>query len=256
MILNLVTAYNELIGKSKKVEVGLLGNKPETCSDIITPDSECIVKDNFFGEKVTFGVDANGMEEVLRDIQITEEDKDLLKILIELHNKINNYFGGKNTNNMERIQEYVSGGFKKTLSQIKGKTIGQCAEKAAVTHNVLKTIIHTGHIKSYDSRFVSSRLNNSPHAFVLLENIAQKDGKSFIFDIENPAEISANGTTISVIGLYPITREQLNDFLEGKSIKLKCVYDGISGCKEEGTDRFYGNQMVQLPNFNADARID
>lgn len=255
-MLNLLTAYKELISKSKRVVVGHLGTKPETCSEIITPDSECIVKEDFFGEKVIFHADETGMEEVLRDIQIAEEDKDLLRILMELHNKVNDFFGGKNTDNMERIQEYVGGGFKRTLSQIKGKRIGQCAEKAAVTHNVLKVIIHTGHIKSYDSRFVSSKLNNSPHAFVLLENIAQKDGKSFIFDVENPADISADGTTISVIGLYPITRDQLDEFYEGKSIKLKCIYDGINGYKEEGIDRFYGNQTEQQRDVAEDRNIN
>ena len=91
----------------------------------------------------------------------------------------------------------------------------------------------------------------------MLEDISQEDGNSFIFDIENPANITlASGGKINTIGLYPISRSQLNEFYDGKSLKLKCIYDGVSGCKEEGVDRYYGNQMVQLPNFNTDARLD
>ena len=260
-MLDLVTAYNELIGKSKKNEVGFLGDKPEVCNEIINPDSECIVKENFFGTKVVFSADENGMAEILKEIQISEENRDLLNILTEIFNKINDYFGGKNTDDMKRITEYMDSGFRSTLSQIKNKRLGQCAEKALVAHNVLKSIIHTGHIKSFDSRFISSKLNNSPHAFIIMENISQKDGNSFIFDVENPASIICpDGRTISVIGLYPISKNQLNEFYEGKSIKLKCIYDGVSGYKEDGIDRYYGNQHVLLQessqNCITDERLD
>ena len=145
----------------------------------------------------------------------------------------------------------MTSGFKCSLSDLKNKRVAQCAEKASVAQNILLAIIQTGLIKKFNSNFVSSKLNNNPHAFILLEN-KEKEGTSYIFDIENPSTIILpDGTKKTFVGVYPISREQLIDFYNGKSIKLKSILHGKNGMKETGVDRFYGNEAVKLYNqFN------
>ena len=230
------------------VGLGSIGEKPEVYGGVV---EKCILN-NFFNSKVTFDVDKKGMRDILKTIEISEDTSNLLVILTEIQNKIGNYFGGDCDDNLKRFDAYMTSGFKCSLSDLKNKRVAQCAEKASVAQNILLAIIQTGLIKKFNSNFVSSKLNNNPHAFILLES-KEKEGTSYIFDIENPSTIILpDGTKKTFIGVYPISREQLIDFYNGKSIKLKSILHGKNGMKETGVDRFYGNEEVKLPTFPTD----
>ncbi len=136
-----------------------------------------------------------------------------------------------------------------TLSDIEGKNIGQCAERAAIVHQCL-TVLNQCLLKSYKPFYTTTRLtvgdnhNGTPHAVVILQN-NDNTADSLLFDAENPLiyRQTSQGQEVPGLGLYVLSPEELEQFGNGQTLKLKSIYEKF-GMTVDGENRFYGDGTV------------
>ncbi len=128
------------------------------------------------------------------------------------------------------------------LSELKGKGIAVCAEKASLAHNYLKFLgIDSKLVSSLNCRFTEG--NNDSHAYNL---ISTKNGE-FLYDPSNPVIIrdAQNEILTTNATVYPISREDYDHLSQqdGKQVKVEHMNQKfIDGKyqKEDGQDRIYG----------------
>lgn len=239
--------YEEGLINSKKqiVETSNLSSKPILITGIISPESKiCINPSN----EVTFELDKKGMEKIIGMFQdrwnvlSDEERKNLMHVLREIFLLTQEYLGGIG-NPAVRLHAYEHAkNLCLSLSEIEGKQIGLCAERAAIGHQLLSILEQTG-ILNFESYLTNSYITTKemrPHAFIVLKH-HKDESKQFIFDIENPIEYHLNGKTVQGIALYSMTKEEYKDFINGKNISPKNVLEQI-GISALGEKRAYGNE--------------
>lgn len=129
------------------------------------------------------------------------------------------------------------------ISDFRGKSIGVCAEKAAVAQNLLTFM-------GYDSELVMSTNNrlNSPdvddkdgHAY----NVISSDRGRFIHDPTNPVIVdNTDGSLRTVLpSNYPISEEQYQGLIKGGQVEVvhnDLTWDGSVYQKQEEVKRIYG----------------
>lgn len=250
MSYKLIEAYNKLIkeAESQYVETSVFAEKPIMTSGIITPDSTISIQPMF---GIEFKADKEGMEAVLRLLEerlASHPDGKLLSVLTDVYVAIDKFLGGRGIKTI-RQSTYINNKGTLTLSDIQGKNIGQCAERATIAHNCLKVLEKTGAIQSYSSKLTNSFLdvdgNRGPHSFVtLISKDPTKD--SLLFDIENLLHYKTepDGQLTEGVGLYAMMPDELEQFKEGKTLKLKSIWEKF-GLKISDKDRYYGNEKVK-----------
>ena len=250
---NFVEIYEKLVSKQEKreLESSNFSDKPIMYDGIITPESSVTIQPVF---GIDFSIDKEGMIELLNDLEMRfnqhtdEQNKNLMWITYSVYSSIEEYFGGHGES-AKRKNAYFRNNEHLTLSDIKNERIGLCAERASVAQNCFEVLREVGILKNYIPHLTNSHLtiegNRNPHSFITL---VSEEKSSWIFDIENNIEyLDKDGNKTLGVALYKMSKEELEEFKQGHSLKLKSVYE-LSGIKECGLDRYYGSEDIRSLN--------
>ena len=184
-----------------------------------------------------------------------KDEKNLASLLFKIYTKIYDYFYSTEKNDKSREETYFNNvvtdedgmiiGTK--ISSLKGKNISKCSEKSIAAYIILEKIYSIGNMTRKPSLTLSHLKTESikpePHAFVMLnrENSTEPT-KHLIFDVENPTLIEdSNGKHQYLTGLYSLTDEQYNDFINGLECNPISLYELLGDYHEVGEKRTYGN---------------
>lgn len=225
-------------------------DKPMPVSGILPPQSTICVQPVF---DLEFVVDQQGMDTFVDMFQAVWDEKsekaknNLVGILTDIYNTTEEYLGGRGIA-FARKDAYLSAkDGKLKLSEIQGKRIGICAERATLAHQML-TILGEAGLTNYESILVNTHLTTDkkePHALVVLKN--KKDqSKIFLFDIENPLQYQKgdNPRLATGVALYPLTEQQYKDFMDGKVICPQSIYEQ-AGMPVYGEQKFFGDGEIE-----------
>ena len=243
--------YEEQIKDTKKeyIESSNFTTKPIMTKDIISPDSILCIQPAF---DVTFNLDKEGMNTIIEMLEnkwnsrTDKEKKNLIVILTDIYTITEDYLGG---HGIPKNREDAYLGVKDThlsLSEISGKKIGLCAERAAIGHQLL-TLIEKSGLINYESSLINSHLaldKRIPHSFILLKHKSDSS-KQFIFDIENPIKYKPTNESKPMPGLalYPISEEEYYSFINGEVISPKSIFEQY-GMMIVGEQRYYGDGEI------------
>lgn len=128
------------------------------------------------------------------------------------------------------------------LSELKGKEIAVCAEKAAVAHNYLKFLGMNSHI-IFSSKCILEGSTESAHAYIIL---ATENGH-FIFDPTNPILVEDSKGKINSISpaFYKISKGDYNHLLKRDDHKIRVnhinlIKDNSEYVPKDPQTRIYG----------------
>lgn len=236
---------NLVNAQDRDIDCGALSNEPVMTTGLITPESTINIQP-LFG--IEFSLDKEGMSEVISMFQekwdklSDSEKKNLVSILTTIYSVTETYLGGHVIDQNRKNAYMQKDDCHLTLSEIKGKQLGACAERAAIGHQLLNLLQLSGAI-NYDSILTNSRLTEKErnlHSFIILKS--RKDpSKAFLFDIENPVDYKEkeDSKPTKGIALYQLTEQELKDFEDSKSISPKSIYEQF-GMILLGDRRIYG----------------
>lgn len=235
------------------VESSNFSSKPIMTTGIISPKSTISIQPMF---GIEFELDQNGMEKIIEmfedrwNAKSERERKNLLSVLTDIYSITEEYLGGHGMTSTRKNAYFQAKDNRLSLSEIEGKNIGLCAERAAIGHQLLSILQQAG-LTNYESYLTNSHLTTNtrePHAFIVLKH-KENASKQFIFDIENPLEYQRSDTDKPMLGiaLYPITEEEYEAFKDGKSIAPQSIYEQI-GMSIVGNKRLYGDEEYHQEN--------
>lgn len=222
-------------------------SKPIMTTGIISPESTICIQP-IFG--VEFGLDEDGMSKIIEmlenrwNIKTESERKNLLSVLTDIYSITEEYLGGHGIPPIRQKAYLKATDNRLNLSQIKGKNIGLCAERAAIGHQLLSILERAGLI-NFESFLINSHMTvntREPHSFIILKH--KKDSsKQYIFDIENPLEYKTSEYSEPKLGiaLYSLKEEEYQAFKAGKSISPQSIYEQF-GMSVVSAKRFYGDE--------------
>lgn len=208
-------------GDSVKIRTGMF-----TASDLINVFSG--------GSELYLSIDKDGLIEFMNTIvpKITQlPPKDGFNHMIDIFNllqaEINQYYGTSEQEN--RLSFYMNNGIKTddedvricSMSQIKGKGIAKCAEKASLANNVLLMLNSMG-LFDYQVNYLNAltTLNNGTpegHAFLEFDRVNTKgETIHIVYDVTNPEIVLSNGQEYFYPAIYSLTDEEYRSFLSGK----------------------------------------
>lgn len=197
-------------------------------------------------------VDHDFINEMALIVNKVKDEKNLLRLIPLINNKISNYFYSKEVNNSSRGETYMKNvvvedglilGTK--ISSLKGKNVALCSEKSIAAYVILEKL-YSMHSITRKPLFVLSQLsiddsNDGPHAFIILnKELCNDPTKHIIFDPENSTLVEKDGVTQKYAGLYSLTDDEYNDFLNGSCCTPISLYDYLDGYHDVGKKRTYG----------------
>ena len=242
---------NSLVDVQKKyIESSNFSSKPIMTTGIISPDSTICIQP-IFG--IEFELDKEGMNNIIEMLENSwnakseNERKNLLSILTDIYSITEEYLGGHGIQSTRQKAYFQATNNRLNLSEIKGKNIGLCAERAAMGHQLL-SILEKADLINFESILTNSHMTMDtiePHSFIVLKH--KKDSsKQYIFDIENPLEYKMNESSEPRLGvaLYSMTEEEYKAFKEGKSISPQSIYEQF-GMSVVSAKRFYGDEIQE-----------
>jgi len=152
----------------------------------------------------------------------------MIDIFNLLQSEINQYYG--TTEQENRLTFYMNNGTKTededvricSMSQIKGKGIAKCAEKASLANNVLLMLNSMG-LFDYQVNYLNAltTLNNGTpegHAFLEFSRVNTKgETIHIVYDVTNPEIVLSNGQEYFYPAIYSLTDEEYQSFLSGIS---------------------------------------
>ena len=260
--MNLINVYINSINTENEENEIIWGDpysdKPNLHSGIISPESTI----NVGGYQDAFlKLNSDGMKKIIQIFEdkwqaIPEEKRKLGELLEEIYETTEEFLGARDSGDRYSMYTHSSDSCL-NLSEIEGKGIGKCAERAAIAHQLLSILEKAG-IISFKSYFTISRLHDKSqisnnyyrnwyHVFIIIEN--NNNTSKFIFDIENPLtySISDDPTEGSRqgIALYPITEEQIEALKNGKTIFPLSVYERNGLSLRSGHILGFGQNSVQ-----------
>ena len=249
--MNFKEVYEKSLADAQKeyIESSNFSSKPIMTSGVISPESIICIQPMW---GIEFELDRDGMNEVIEMLEnrwtakTESERKNLLSVLIDIYSITNEYLGGHGNPEIRQNAYFqaTDAGERLNLSEIKGKRIGLCAERAAIGHQLLSILERSG-LMNFESFLTNSHMTTDtkePHSFIVLKH--KKDSsKQFIFDIENPLEYKMDESSEPKLGiaLYSMTEEEYEAFKEGKSIVPKSIYEQF-GMSVVGEKRAYGDE--------------
>ncbi len=165
-------------------------------------------------------------------------------VIYALGDYFGNYFGTGHTEtrNVEFYMDHSTMDSEAVnLSEIKGKKLAVCAEKATVTHNYLKFLGIDSHVIFSNNCKLGE--SNNGHAYVVYSN---KKGR-FIFDPSNPVLVEdVNGKITGVNpAIYKISEEDYNHLLNrnGQQVTVQHIDQKLDNGKyipQAPQSRIYG----------------
>lgn len=227
--MNINEVYEKLLAEGKsnsgdlvKVETGLFS------------EEELIKVFSGYNE-LFFRIDKTGLFEIINEIisKISKLPKNddfnhMIDTFNILQKEINNYYGINSQEN--RLSFYMKNGATTdnedvricSMSQIKGKGIAQCAEKAALANNIL-LILNSMGLFNYKVNYINALTTigdreTEGHAFLEFDRINSKgETVHIIYDITNPEIVLLNGEEFFYPAVYSLTNDEYEAFLDGGS---------------------------------------
>ena len=233
--------------QKKYIESSNFSSKPIMTTGIISPESTICIQPVF---GIEFELDKDGMSKIIEmlenrwDVKTESERNNLLSVLTDIYSITEEYLGGHGISTTRQKAYFQAPDNRLNLSEIKGKNIGLCAERAAIGHQLL-TILERAGLTNFESFFTNSHMTTDtrePHSFIVLKH--KKDlSKQYIFDIENPLEYKTSESSEPKLGiaLYHMTEEEYAAFKEGKNIVPQSIYEQF-GMSVVSAKRFYGDE--------------
>lgn len=230
---------------------------PLTINKILPPQSAICVQPVF---DLQFVIDKQGMDTFVDMFQEVWDEKtekaksNFVSILTDIYNTTEEYLGGRGVEIARREIYLNAKDGKVRLSEIQGRRVGICAERATLAHQMISILEKAGLI-NYESVLTNTHITTSkkePHSLILLKN--KKDpSKIFLFDIENPLQYQKgdNPRLATGVALYPLTETQYRDFMDGKAISPQSIYEQ-AGMQVFGEQRFYGESEVVSADSGCD----
>lgn len=187
------------------------------------------------GNELYMTIDKDGLIEfmntvVSKIIQLPQKDSfnHMIDIFNLLQAEINQYYGTLQQEN--RLAFYMNNGVKTndedvricSMSQIKGKGIAKCAEKASLANNVLLMLNGMG-LFDYQVNYlnaITSLNNGTPegHAFLEFDRVNTKgETIHIIYDVTNPEIVLSNGEEYKYPAIYSLSNYEYELFLNGGS---------------------------------------
>ena len=194
-------------GDSVKIRTGMF-----TESDLINVFSG--------GNELYFSIDKDGLIDFMNTIvpkisQLSPKDgfNHMVDIFNLLQSEINRYYG--TTEQENRLTFYMNNGIKTddddvricSMSQIKGKGIAKCAEKASLANNVLLMLNSMG-LFDYQVNYLNAltTLNNDTpegHAFLEFSRVNTKgETIHIVYDVTNPEIVLSKGQEYFYPAIY------------------------------------------------------
>lgn len=207
-------------GDSVKIRTGMF-----TESDLINVFSG--------GNELYFSIDKDGLIDFMNTIvpkifQLPPKDgfNHMVDIFNFLQSEINRYYG--TTEQENRLTFYMNNGIKTddedvricSMSQIKGKGIAKCAEKASLANNVL-LMLNSMRLFDYQVNYLNAltTLNNGTlegHAFLEFSRVNTKgETIHIVYDVTNPEIVLSKGQEYFYPAIYSLTNEEYQSFLSG-----------------------------------------
>lgn len=247
--MNFNEIYEDSLVDAQKIyiESSNFSSKPIMTTGIISPESTICIQPMF---GIEFELDKDGMSEIIKMLEnkwtakTESERKNLLSVLTDIYSITEEYLGGHGISATRQNAYFQATDNRLNLSEIKGKNIGLCAERAAIGHQLLSILERAG-LTNFKSFLTNSHMTTDtrePHSFIVLKH--KKDSsKQYIFDIENPLEYKTSESSEPKLGiaLYPMTEEEYEAFKEGKSIVPQSIYEQF-GMQVVSAKRFYGDE--------------
>ena len=237
------------------------------------------------GSELYLTIDKDGLIEFMNTIvskisQLPPKDgfNHMIDIFNLLQSEINQYYG--TTEQENRLTFYMNNGIKTddedvricSMSQIKGKGIAKCAEKAALANNVLLMLNNMG-LFDYQVNYLNAitLLNNGTpegHAFLEFDRVNTKgETIHIIYDVTNPEIVLSNGGEYKYPAIYSLSNDEYELFLNGGSFdnskfimanyyqtKETRKYQGFSKSKEyddlKTLREEYEKMMEEPTNYN------
>lgn len=258
---NLVEIYKQNIVNANKQNVASsqFSQKPIMVSGLMAPQSKITIQ-SLFG--IDFELDEEGMCKALEILggkleQRTDaQKKDFMCLLTDIYCTTEEYLGGHGVKEV-RQSAYVSAPDQKLkLSEIQGKRVGLCAERAIMAQQIMATLEKEGMLANYTTFLTNSHLtvdgNREPHSFIVIKHNSDSS-KQFLFDVENLLhhKPTKESQPVPAVALYPMTEQEFKDFQEGKSFQLKSIYEHF-GMTVVDKPRIYGDEEVKQNQTNLD----
>lgn len=253
--MSLKEVYNDLLKNAVDCDISSGMNEQILFSDIISPNSK-VYLDGGFRMGLKLSLDKKSIEELLDKFEEkwSEADpkyKKSLQFLTYSVSSVVNEFLGQSGDSANRINTYLNPRDESiSLSDIKGKNIGLCVERAAIAHQILTVLSESG-ISNYKSIYTTSDLevedgnnNYGPHAFIILEN-KTKESERFIYDIQNPIVVKKDDEQYSVDGIFDLTEEEYESYINKDKISPKCTFENY-GYELVSTKRTYGLKFGKI----------
>lgn len=258
---NLVEIYKQNIVNAKKqnIESSQYSEKPIMVSGLMAPESRLTIQ-HMWGTE--FELDEKGMCSVLEilgnklDKRTDAQKQDIMCLLDDIYYTTQEYLGGQGVEKLRGSAYLSAPDCRLKLSEIQGKRIGLCAERAAMAQQMMATLEKEGILANYTTFLTNSHMTvdnkRAPHAFIVFKHNTDPS-KQYLFDIENRLQIKPTNEAqpISQHALYPMTEQEFKDFQEGKSLQLKCIYEYF-GMTVVDKPRIYGDEEVKQNQTNLD----
>lgn len=223
----------------------LKGEKVPMDDKLVGPNDTFVVNE-LFGMR--FNPDSEGMCEILQMLEDRYKDEserptDLMNFLFMIYKIVDEYLGGFPTSIRDREESYFYIGHEGDLklSDIKGKSLGACAEWSTIAHNCIVVLQKAGMMKNFSSKLTSSNImvdgSEDKHTFILLKNNDDTKG-SYIFDLTNPIIDTVDGRVH--LGVFALSPEELEKFESGEPIIPLSVFEKAGMQIHSGTRIYCG----------------
>ena len=167
---------NSLVDAQKiYIESSNFSSKPIMTTGIISPESTICIQPMF---GIEFELDKDGMSEIIKMLEnkwtakTESERKNLLSVLTDIYSITEEYLGGHGISATRQNAYFQATDNRLNLSEIKGKNIGLCAERAAIGHQLLSILERAG-LTNFKSFLTNSHMTTDtrePHSFIVLKH--------------------------------------------------------------------------------------
>lgn len=237
------TNLEEVYDKLKKTDIKSLKGSVTVSKGFFK--EEDLIKIMNGGIDLYFNIDRESIISITKnvlekfDINNYDNNKDfnyMIELLTKIQSEVNEFFGSAKEN---RLAYYCNNGRIPSddedtricsLSQIKGKGIAMCAEKASTVNNIL-LMLHEMDIFPYDTSYLNmiAQIGDElPGGHAILEfQRTNKNGEitHLLYDITNPETVEYLGQKYTYPAIYTLRDEEYKDFIEfGKSFDNKSKF--------------------------------
>ena len=174
---------------------------------------------------LTMGDCTEAYKTLIRRIQKLE-NVDFENMMKEIYMTTKDFFGGiEKVDAEERKYFYLhlgDMGEEGKVSDLKGRNIAACVERAALSQNLLKFL-------GFDSVYKVSQVTNGDSTEVHAYNLVSYEGKYYIFDSTIPSIDEKGEVTPIITEISKEEFEKLSDSMHQDDVSVKTEFDSVRG---------------------------